>query len=144
MDLFSNHTLVVAIVSWALAQALKVVYLLLTQRKLELWRMASSGGMPSSHSALVTGLATAVGLSEGVQSTVFAITVVLAGVVMYDAAGIRQAVSIQARILNRLIDELVTHQSWNEKRLRELLGHTRVEVFAGFLLGLIVAFVWLR
>ena len=94
--------------------------------------------MPSSHSALVTSLATAIGRQEGMGSPIFAASVIFASIVMYDAAGVRQSVSIQARILNRMLDELFTQHAFSERRLRELLGHTPLEVFAGFLLGLIV------
>jgi acid phosphatase family membrane protein YuiD len=94
--------------------------------------------MPSSHSALVTGLATATGRQLGVISPMFAVTVVLASIVMYDAAGVRRAVSIQARILNQMIEEAFQGSPMAEKRLRELIGHTPVQVFVGALLGLVV------
>jgi acid phosphatase family membrane protein YuiD len=94
--------------------------------------------MPSSHSALVTGLATATGRELGVTSPIFAIAVVLASIVMYDAAGVRRAVSIQARILNQMIEEAFQGSPMAEKRLRELIGHTPVQVFVGALLGLVV------
>ena len=142
MELFHNRVLVVSFVAWATAQLLKVVISLLTERRLDLWRMASAGGMPSSHSALVSALATEIGITDGVRSSSFALAVVFASVVMYDAAGIRQAVSIQARILNRLLDEYFRHQKWNEERLRELLGHTRIEVVVGSALGIALAFIW--
>jgi len=142
LEVLQNHTLVISAFAWAVAQTLKVVVVLWQQRRLDLWRLASAGGMPSSHSALVSALATAVALTDGVQSTIFALAVVFAAVVMYDAAGIRQAVSIQARILNKMIDEYFRRQTWNEERLRELLGHTRIEVFAGSLLGIAIALLW--
>ncbi|HZK67022.1 MAG TPA: divergent PAP2 family protein [Chloroflexota bacterium] len=132
----------VSAVAWAVAQTLKVVFFLFQERRLDLWRMVSAGGMPSSHSALVSALATGVGITDGVRSTTFAISVVFAAVVMYDAAGIRQAVSIQARLLNKMLDEYFKHQKWSEERLRELLGHTRVEVFAGAALGVTMALLW--
>lgn len=142
MEVLQNHILIVSLVAWAIAQILKVVVVLLQERKLDLWRLVSAGGMPSSHSALVSSLATAIGIKDGVQSSVFALGVVFAAVVMYDAAGIRQAVSIQARILNKILDEYFKRQQWNEERLRELLGHTRIEVFVGSVLGIIIAFIW--
>ena len=94
--------------------------------------------MPSSHSALVTGLATATGRVSGVSSAAFAIAVVVASIVMYDAAGVRRAVSIQARILNQMIDELFEGKPLAEKRLRELIGHTPIQVFVGALLGICI------
>jgi acid phosphatase family membrane protein YuiD len=133
--LFENRVLLAAFLAWALAQLSKTIYELLRQRKLVISRLVSSGGMPSSHSALVTGLATATGRQLGFASTSFAIAVVLAAIVMYDAAGVRRAVSIQARILNQMIEE--ASQGWmhGEKRLRELIGHTPIQVFVGGLLG---------
>jgi hypothetical protein len=94
--------------------------------------------MPSSHSALVTGLATATGRQVGVASPLFAITVVLASIVMYDAAGVRRAVSIQARILNQMIEEAFQGSPMGEKRLRELIGHTPIQVIVGGILGICV------
>lgn len=142
MELSHNHSLIVSLVAWAVAQVLKVLICLSKERKLDLWRLVSAGGMPSSHSALVSALATSIALREGVESSTFALAVVFAAVVMYDAAGIRQAVSIQARILNRLLDEYFKRQTWNEERLRELLGHTRVEVVVGCALGIALALLW--
>ncbi len=142
MEVFENHILIVSMVAWATAQILKVLVILLRERRLDLWRLVSAGGMPSSHSALVAALATSVAIADGVKSSTFALAVVFAAVVMYDAAGIRQAVSIQARILNRMLDEYFKHQRWNEERLRELLGHTRVEVLVGASLGILVALLW--
>jgi acid phosphatase family membrane protein YuiD len=134
-SVFDNRVLVAAFLAWALAQISKIFYELICQRRLILSRLVSSGGMPSSHSALVTGLATAAGRVEGINSTIFAVAVVLASIVMYDAAGVRRAVSIQARILNQMIEEAFQGSPMAEKRLRELIGHTPVQVFVGALLG---------
>jgi acid phosphatase family membrane protein YuiD len=137
--LFENRILIASFFAWAVAQVCKAVLDLLQQRKLLLSRLVSSGGMPSSHSALVMGLATATGRVMGLESTAFAITVVLASIVMYDAAGVRRAVSIQARLLNQMIDEAFQGSPMAEKRLRELIGHTPIQVFVGALLGIGVA-----
>jgi len=136
--LFDNRVLVAAFLAWAIAQVTKTIYELIKQRKLVVGRLVSSGGMPSSHSSLVTGLATATGRVAGVGSVAFAIAVVLASIVMYDAAGVRRAVSIQARILNQMIDEAFQGKPFAEKRLRELIGHTPIQVFVGGLLGIVV------
>jgi uncharacterized protein len=136
--LFDNRVLISAFLAWAIAQISKTIFELFRQRKLIISRLVSSGGMPSSHSALVTGLATATGRLDGVGSTAFAISVVLAGIVMYDAAGVRRAVSIQARILNQMLDEVFAGHPIAEKRLRELIGHTPFQVFVGGLLGIVV------
>ncbi len=135
-SLLDNRILWAAFIAWAVAQISKTIYELIRQRKLVVSRLVSSGGMPSSHSALVTGLATATGRIMGLNSAAFAITVVLAGIVMYDAAGVRRAVSIQARIINQMIDEAFQGHPMAEKRLRELIGHTPIQVIAGGLLGI--------
>src|SRR5258707_14136305 len=101
-SLLDNRILWAAFLAWGAAQVSKTIYELFRQRKLVVSRLVSSGGMPSSHSALVTGLATATGRIAGINTPVFAISVVLANIVMYDAAGVRRAVSIQARILNQM------------------------------------------
>lgn len=139
--LFDNRVLIAAFLAWAIAQVSKTVLDFIRQRKLIFSRLVSSGGMPSSHSALVTGLATATGRLNGLGSATFAIAVVLASIVMYDAAGVRRAVSIQARILNQMIDELFEGQPIAEKRLRELIGHTPIQVVAGGLLGVAVGLI---
>ena len=135
-SLLDNRILWAAFIAWAVAQISKTIYELIRQRKLVVSRLVSSGGMPSSHSALVTGLATATGRIMGLNSAAFAITVVLAGIVMYDAAGVRRAVRIQARIINQMIDEAFQGHPMAEKRLRELIGHTPIQVIAGGLLGI--------
>lgn len=138
-SLMDNHVLIAAFLAWGIAQVSKTILDLFTHRKLALSRLVSSGGMPSSHSALVTGLATAVGREVGVASPAFAIAVVLASIVMYDAAGVRRAVSIQARILNQMIEEAFQGSPMAaEKRLRELIGHTPTQVFVGGLLGIAI------
>lgn len=136
--LLNNRILIASLLAWAIAQVGKTIYELIRQRKLLLSRLVSSGGMPSSHSALVTGMATAAGRVDGVGSASFAIAFVLAAIVMYDAAGVRRAVSIQARILNQMIDEAFQGHPFAEKRLRELIGHTPFQVFVGALLGVAI------
>lgn len=137
-SLLDNRILLAAFLAWAVAQVSKTFIDLFQQRRLVLSRLVSSGGMPSSHSALVTGLATAAGRVSGLGSATFAIAVVVASIVMYDAAGVRRAVSIQARILNQMIDELFEGKPLAEKRLRELIGHTPIQVFVGALLGICI------
>ena len=139
--LFDNRILVASFIAWAIAQLSKTIYELIRYRKLSLSRLVSAGGMPSSHSALVTSLATATGRVAGVESAAFAISLVLAAIVMYDAAGVRRAVSIQARILNQMIDEAFQGKPFAEHRLRELIGHSPIQVLVGALLGVGVALV---
>lgn len=139
-NLLDNQTLVVSTLAWLVAQVLKVVVDSTISRRLNFSRWASAGGMPSSHAALVSALAASIGLRNGLESDLFALAVIFAGVVMYDAAGVRRAASIQARILNQIIDELFQGHPIREQRLRELLGHTPVEVIAGALIG--IGFAW--
>lgn len=139
-NIFDNQILAVSLSAWLLAQVLKVVIDSAKSRRIDLTNLASSGGMPSSHSALVAALATSIGLSNGFASDVFAIAFIFALVVMYDAAGVRRAASIQARILNQMIDELFQGHPISEERLREFLGHTPVQVIAGAAVG--VLFAW--
>ncbi|PSB13258.1 acid phosphatase, partial [filamentous cyanobacterium CCP2] len=105
--------------------------------------LVTTGGMPSAHSALVTSLAAGVGQTNGWASGEFAIAFVFAIIVMYDAAGVRQAAGKQARILNQIVDELFSgdHAKFSEERLKELLGHTPVQVIAGSILGVLVSWI---
>jgi len=108
-------------------------------RRFDLRYLVSAGGMPSSHSAVVVALATRVGMATGLSSVEFALAAIFAAVVMYDAAGVRRAVSLQARVLNRMLTEMMEAQRFSEQRLRELIGHTPFEVFVGALLGALSA-----
>ena len=139
---FTNRTLGVCVLAWALAQVSKVLIDLILERRLNLRALVTAGGMPSAHSATVVALATHIGIESGLSSTTFALATVFAAIVMYDAAGVRRAVSVQARILNRMLTELIEAQQFNEHRLRELVGHTPFEVFVGALLGALAAISW--
>jgi hypothetical protein len=133
-----------SITAWATAQVLKVFTNYFKAKKFDAERIVGAGGMPSSHTALVVSLAAAIGQQIGWDSPLFALSVVLAGIVMYDAAGVRRAAGKQARILNKLISEYHSHHAVREGRLKELLGHTPVEVFAGALLGISMAYLFYR
>jgi acid phosphatase family membrane protein YuiD len=141
-DILNNHVLLVALIACLIAQALKLVVELVRHRKLDINVLVATGGMPSAHSALVTALAAGVGQTIGWASPEFAIATVFAIIVMYDAAGVRQAAGKQARVLNQMVDELFyEHPKFNGDRLKELLGHTPVQVIAGSALGITVS--WL-
>jgi acid phosphatase family membrane protein YuiD len=133
--------LLAPIVAWALAQAAKVTLTSVRQRSLNLRVLAETGGMPSSHSAIVMGLTTAIGKHAGITSAVFAIALIFTFVVMYDAAGLRRAAGRQAAVLNRLVEDLVHMRGVQEARLRELLGHTPMEVLVGAAIGLAVGLI---
>jgi acid phosphatase family membrane protein YuiD len=137
--LIGNDVLVACITAWAVAQFSKPLIYFVHTRRFNLRYFVSAGGMPSSHSAVVVALATRIGVDTGLSSVPFALAAVFAAVVMYDAAGVRRAVSLQARVLNRMLTEMIEAQHFNESRLRELLGHTPFEVFVGALLGALSA-----
>ena len=138
-QLFSNKILWAAFSGWVLAQIIKVPLEYVLRRNLDWSLLFSSGGMPSSHSALVTGLSVAVGMQEGFQSPLFASALVLALVVIYDAIGVRRQAGDHARVLNLMIDELLTGHPLAEKELKEMLGHTPREVIGGVALGLVTS-----
>ena len=138
-DLFTNRVLIAAFTAWAIAQGLKVILTLAISRKFDSSRFLGSGGMPSSHSALVCAMVTAIGFSEGFGSPICALACCFAGVVMYDAAGVRRSTGKNAAVLNQLLDGLAGNGFvFDEERLKELVGHTPVQVFAGALLGILV------
>jgi acid phosphatase family membrane protein YuiD len=133
--------LLAPLVAWAIAQAAKVILTSVRQRRVNLRGVAETGGMPSSHAAIVMGMTTAVGKYAGVSSAPFAIALIFSFVVMYDAAGLRRAAGRQAAILNRLVEDLVHMRGMQEQKLRELLGHTPVEVVVGAVLGIVVGLI---
>lgn len=134
-DLLGNRTLWAPVMISLAVQLWKFLWPLIFQRRLEWNLLWSTGGMPSSHSALVAALAMSVGMHTGFGSPVFAVSVVLAMVVMYDAAGIRQAAGKQAQKINAIVEELLAGHPLNEEQLRELLGHTPLQVLVGALIG---------
>ena len=122
---------------WFGIQLFKVIYDLVTTKKFNFKRILGAGGMPSSHSAVVMSLATLIGKNEGVESPIFALSLIFAFVVMYDAAGIRRAAGKQAKILNKIIETPgLTNQEVSE-RLVEVLGHTPFQVLVGALIGVV-------
>jgi acid phosphatase family membrane protein YuiD len=127
-----------ALLAWAIAQVLKVGLTSARERRLNLRVLAETGGMPSSHAAIVMGLTAAIGRLNGVSSATFAIALIFSIVVMYDAQGVRRAAGRQAAVLNRLVEDMVSLRPFQEDRLRELLGHTPVEVLVGAALGVVV------
>jgi len=131
--------LVSPLIAWLVAQLLKVLFSFRKGSGFDFELLVGPGGMPSAHSALVTALATITGLVNGLDSSMFAISVVLAMLTMYDAAGIRRAAGRQARILNQIMREWHASRTFRDVRLRELLGHSPFEVFAGALLGIVTA-----
>ena len=136
------HTIgVAALLSGFCAQLLKVIIHLLKSRQLQLIKLLDNGGMPSSHTSLVTTLTIGIGLEAGISSSLFSVALIFSMYIIFEAAGLRQEVGNQARVLNELIDDLLVTHQLNRSRLKELVGHTWGEVGGGFLVGLIAALI---
>ncbi len=135
--LWSNLTLLIPVSAMAGVQAFKFLHGWWRHGRPQWLTLFSTGGMPSSHSALVTSLATATGLQMGFDSSQFAIAAVLALIVMYDARGVRRESGYHAQLLNRIVREVFSGHPVSERELKELLGHTTIEVFVGALVGIL-------
>lgn len=131
-----NVPLMCALAGWFAAQFLKIIIALFHEKRFNIALLWSSGGMPSSHSALVTALASSIGCVCGISSPEFAVAAIVAFVVMYDAAGVRRAVGEQAKILNKI--NAAKKEMTFEKVLKELIGHTPLQVFFGAVLGITI------
>ncbi len=139
LALFQNKALIAGLTAWAVAQVIKIPLDYLRTRRWNWSLLLTTGGMPSSHSALMTATTLAIGLYQGLDSPVFALGVVITMVVTYDAAGVRQQAGIHAQRINVIMAELLKGHPINERDLREVLGHTPLEVVGGILLGIAVA-----
>ncbi len=141
--IFGNKIFDVVFVALFTAQALKVIISLFTERRLNFRKFLDTGSMPSSHTSSVVSLASAIGIKEGIQSSLFAISVVFAVVVMYDATGVRRAAGKQASVLNKIVSNIKKREGYAiiEENLKEFLGHTPLEVFGGAVLGIVIAFL---
>ena len=139
LALFENKALIAGMSAWALAQIIKVPLYYLQTRKWNWALLFTTGGMPSSHSALMTATTLAIGLYYGLDHPMFALGVALTMIVTYDAAGVRQQAGIHAQRINVIFGELLRGHPVSERDLREVLGHTPLEVIGGILLGLAVA-----
>ena len=138
--IFHNQILVISLLACFTAQGLKVIIELIRDRKVNFRYLVTTGGMPSAHSALVGALATGIGQSMGWSSPDFAIACLFAVIVMYDAAGVRQAAGKQAKILNQMTEELFQEgHNFSEEKLKELLGHTPFQVLVGLILGITIS-----
>ena len=138
-EILSNRTIQAAAISWASAQVIKALLTLILTRKFSMERMVGSGGMPSSHSAMSCAMVMSIGFEEGFESPVFALAFCFAMVVMYDAAGVRRSTGRNAAAFNQLVRDLGEKGFvLDEVRLKELVGHTPVQVMAGALLGILI------
>ena len=136
-----NKYIYIPFLLWFGIQLFKLIYDLVTTKKFNFKRIMGAGGMPSSHSAVVVGLATLIGKYEGVNSAIFGLAFIVAFVVMYDACGVRRAAGKQAALLNKLVETPGLTGVQVSERLVEVLGHTPVQVFVGALIGVIVGLI---
>lgn len=140
LEITKNNALICAAMSWLVAQVLKFLISIVVHRQFCLSLLVSSGGMPSSHAATVCALTTTIGYEQGLASPEFAMAFVLAFVVMYDAAGVRRAAGEQAKLLNGLMRDIQEGRTDDMQReLKELIGHTPLQVFAGAVLGVCIS-----
>lgn len=141
VEILNNKVLVIPFLVLIITQVFKTIYFSIKNKKLDLFTLLTTGGLPSSHSALVSSLATVVLKVNGAGSAEFAIAVILAIIVMYDASEIRKAAGEHAKILNEMMEEKEYYSSKEYKKLKELLGHTKLEVFIGLLTGIFLTIV---
>jgi acid phosphatase family membrane protein YuiD len=140
-SIFANYPFMCAMVAMLLAQGLKLFYYIYKEKRINFRYLVQAGGMPSSHSAMVAALAMAIGLQEGFGTSVFAVAICFAMIVLYDAAGVRRAAGKQAKVLNVIISDFVDNKKLRGEKLKELIGHTPMEVVAGVVLGILIAFL---
>lgn len=141
-ELFDNRIFFIVLFAWLFSCILKGVIECFKNKKINFGRFFGPGGMPSSHSTIVSSLAVCVGVYEGFDSAIFVVCCALALIVMYDASGIRRAAGEQAKMINMIVDAWEERDPiLKEKKLKELLGHTPVEVLGGAILGITVAIV---
>jgi len=141
IDLLSNFTLIAVGISWFLAQSLKVVIYRYEEGRWNLLHFLEAGGMPSAHSATVTALTLAIGLSMGFDTALFTVCLVFALIVMYDATGVRRAAGKQAELLNKIVDDIYATGKIRIEKLKELLGHDPIEVVAGAGLAVVITLI---
>ena len=144
LDIFTNKVLWVTILSWAIAQGLKTIIGLIQGKKFNFYWILRTGGMPSAHSAAVVALALSLGKELGFASASFALAAVLALITMFDAQTWRRSIGVQARFLNKIMDDIHRGKKVEEYKLKELVGHTPVEVFAGVIIGLVTFLVYYK
>lgn len=149
LDFFHNRILWIAVLANFIAQFFKIFSHLISEKEFNIKRAIETGGMPSSHSSTVAALATGIGLQEGFGSSMFALSAVFAMVVLFDAAGVRQAAGKHAEVLNSIMKDLqhLFEEGFQHKQLKTLLGHTRLQVLAGTILGIgfsyvMMTYVW--
>lgn len=139
-----NYIFWTSAASWIIAQTIKVILGVIREKKFNFKWFVGTGGMPSSHAAGVSALATSVGVTYGFDSALFAIVLTFTLIVLFDAQGVRLATGKQARILNNMLDDIYWKKKFDEAKLKELVGHTPIEVFAGVFLGILISLLFYK
>lgn len=140
-QILKNKVLITSLIAWVVAQTIKVCLGVIREKKFNFKWFIDTGGMPSSHVSGMMSLATSVGFVCGFYSYQFAIALVMALIVMFDAQGVRRSTGKQAIILNKILDDIYWGKKIEEKKLKEFLGHTPIEVFAGAVIGILIAII---
>ena len=141
IEIIKNKIFMTTLAAWGIAQTIKVTIGVIRLKRFDFRWFIGTGGMPSSHAAGASCLATATGFQYGFDSIYFALAASFAFVIMFDAQGVRRATGRQAYILNKIMDDIYWQGKTQESRLRELIGHTPIEVIAGCLLGIVIAYI---
>ena len=136
--LFQKKIFICAFLGWFVAQTVKIIINSVREKRFDFKWVVGTGGMPSAHSAGVMALATAVGIQEGFDSTIFIVILIVALVIAFDAQGVRRATGRQAEILNKILDDIYWRRKIQEDRLKELIGHTPFEVIVGSIVGIVI------
>jgi len=139
--IFRNKIIIIAFITWIVNQSLKLMVFYITEKKWDMRRFVGAGGMPSTHSALSVCVAITIGLKEGWDSPLFALAIVIAFIIMADAAGVRRETGEQAKVLNKIILEFFEERKIRDKNLKELVGHTPFEVIVGAFIGSVMAWI---
>lgn len=139
LEFSRNYIFWTCAASWIIAQAMKVVLGVFRERRFNFRWFVGSGGMPSSHAAGVSALATSIGVTYGFDSALFAVVLTFTLIVLFDAQGVRLATGRQAEILNKMLDDMYWKKKLDEEKLKEFIGHTPIEVWAGAALGIVIS-----
>ncbi len=143
-DFLHNQIIWTSVAAWIIAQSIKVALGVVRDKRFNFRWFVGTGGMPSSHAAGVSALATSIGIHYGCGSPLFAVTLIFTSIVLFDAQGVRLAAGKQAGILNKMLDDIYWKKKLDEKKLKELIGHTYIEVWAGTILGVLVSLLLYR
>ncbi len=143
-ELLSNRVLLTAMAAWAIGQFLKLPGYYILHRKWNWGVIFSPGGLPSSHSSLMTATTLSIGLFHGFSNPLFGLAVAVSMIVIYDATGVRRQAGLHARVINEIMEEIFAGRPIPEKQLKEVLGHTPIEAIVGIILGILIALaIWL-